>query len=589
MMSQSEQGASMAAAEAFFGAGRLSEAEAQYAVVGRGGPEAARARYRLGQINLRTGRVSAAVEWLRSALELQPRWADAQHELAVAWLADGKVAEALGSLQSALDADERHTAARRTLADLYQTAGRYREAGLLYAALLSDGQGEGPVQQSYGYCCQELGEYAKAEGAYRRALTAGLDSPELRFNLGVTQLKQGRLREAIISLMEALRQEPGLTLANLALANIYRQMGDLDGAEQSLRRELEINPNCADAAVNLGVVLQEKHRVGEAIACYRQAIELNPHHPVLHWNFAIASLLAGNYETGWNEYEWRWQVKRKAKPKFVQPEWDGKALDGRRILLYAEQGFGDTLMFVRYGLMVAGAGGQVMVECQPPLKRLLGAMPELERVVGQGEPLPGFEVQAPLMSLPRILGRRVETEYRWQPYLRAPEAVRVGLPVYPRALRVGVVWASNPQHPVFADKSLPLARWEPIIGVEGVEFFSLQVDADPEALDYMRGRPRLHRLAEPLRDFAETAAVIAQLDLVISVDTAVAHLAGGMGQAVWVLLSHGADWRWLLKRSDSPWYPTMRLFRQPARGDWDSVTGEVARHLKALVEASRVG
>jgi hypothetical protein len=367
------------------------------------------------------------------------------------------------------------------------------------------------------------------------------------------------------------------------MAIAFRQLGDLGSAETSLRRELEIDPNCADAAVNLGVVLQERHRVKEAIHCYKQAIQLNPHHPILHWNFAIASLLTGDYTTGWHEYEWRWQVKHKPKPKFTQPEWDGSDLRGRTILLYAEQGFGDTLMFIRYAPLVAQRNGRVLVECQPPLKRLLAAMPGISHAVSHGEPLPEFEVQAPLMSLPRIFGPVLDADLRWEPYLRPAAGLEWKLPFHEaNSFKVGLVWASNPQHPVFSEKSLDLHRWAPILNVPGCEFFSLQIDPNPSAVEFLREHPQIHNLHPGFSDFADTAAAIRQLNLVISVDTAVAHLAGGLGHSVWVMLSFSADWRWLLKRKDSPWYPTMTLFRQPRPGDWDSVIGEVTRHLTEL-------
>jgi tetratricopeptide (TPR) repeat protein len=578
-----ENKATFADAEALFAAGQLALAEAGYRPLTQEGLHAAEACFRLGQITRRLGRASEASVWLNQALVHRAQWPEAHYEMALTCLALQKAQEAVFNLHKALELQPAHAGALRTLADLYRAAGRWREAVQNYAALLPLQPDDPTLFQYFGLCCQELDELQLAERAYLKTLRLGLDSPELQFNLGAVRLKQRRPQEAIVCFQNALQKDPRLTMANSAMANAYRLVGDLASAESCLRRELEINPNCADAAVNLGVVLQEKQRVGEAISCYRQAIHLNPHHPILRWNYAIASLLAGDYETGWQEYEWRWHVKHKPKPKFQQPEWDGRDLAGRTILLYAEQGFGDTLMFIRYAPLIAQRNGRVVLECQPPLKRLLAAMPELFRVVAEGEPLPQFDVHAPLMSLPRLFGSALDAEHRWEPYLRVPSGVGMELPVHPgRSLKVGLAWASNPRHPIFSEKSLDLKRWEPILKVPHCEFFSLQIDPSPSALAFMKEQPHLHALHDQIHDFADTAGAIRRLDLVISVDTSVAHLAGGLGHTVWVMLPFSADWRWLLKRKDSPWYPTMRLFRQPQSGDWDSVVTDVVQHLTEL-------
>jgi tetratricopeptide (TPR) repeat protein len=574
----------LGAAEALFSSGELAKAEAAFReLLGRTSQEA-QTRLRLGQIARLAKQFPEALDWLRQALELQPNWAEAYFELASTYLDQGDLASALENLEDVLALEPAHIGARRTLADVLQAAERWREAVQHYAELLPLQPEDPELFQSFGLCCQELGELDLAEKAYQKTLNLGLDSAELQFNLGLVQLKKKKPKEAIARLQKALEKEPALTLANLAMANAYRQLGDLESAESSLREELKINPNCADAAVNLGVVLQEKNKVGEAIHCYRKAIELNPHHPILHWNFAIASLLAGDYKTGWSEYEWRWRVKHKPKPKFEQPEWDGTDLHGRTILLYAEQGFGDTIMFARYVPWVAQKGARIIIECQPPLKRLLACMPFVQQVISDGEPRPDFDVHAPLMSLPRIFGSTLDVHHRWEPYLRFPTDLQSPLPDHDKkAFKVGLAWASNPLHPIFSEKSVSLTKWEPIIKVEHCEFFSLQVDPTPDALNFLSQHPRLHDLHERLGDFADTAMAIQNLDLIISVDTAVAHLAGAFGHPVWVMLSYSADWRWLLKRKDSPWYPTMHLFRQPRPGDWDGVIAAVARELDALV------
>lgn len=569
-------------------AGRFGEAELACRKLANESAHCAAACFRLGRICRRGGRLSESIGWFEQALRNRSDWPDAYYELALTWLSSQKAQQAVVCLRQALSLKRDYSQARRTLADLFQAAGHWREAAQEYAELLPSQPNDPVLFQLFGLCCQELGEYQFAEKAYLKTLQFGLDSAELQFNLGATRLKLGRPLEAIACFQNALLKDPLLTLANLGMANAYRQLGDWDSAEICLRREIEINPNCADAAVNLGVVLQERHRVREAIGCYRKAIELNPLHPILHWNFAIASLLAGDFQTGWNEYEWRWQVKHKPKPKLAQPEWDGSPLNGRTVLLYAEQGFGDTLMFARYAPLVVQAGGRVILQCQPPLKRLFEQMSDIDGVFSEGESLPGFDLHAPLMSLPRVFGPSLDADHHWAPYLRVHPGIEWKLPVHdPTATKVGLAWASNRKHPVFSEKSLELERWEPILKVAGCEFFSLQFDSDPGAANFIQSHSRIHEFPARFSDFADTASAIAQLDLVISVDTAVAHLAGGMGKLVWVLLSFSADWRWLLKRSDSPWYPTMSLFRQPQPKDWDAAVLEVAKQLAEFAGRAR--
>ena len=304
-------------------------------------------------------------------------------------------------------------------------------------------------------------------------------------------------------------------------------------------------------------------------------------------SLALALLLQGRFAEGWEAYESRRQIRRIARdPGFVQPFWDGSPLGGRRILLTSEQGFGDTIQFVRYAPLVAARGGRVLLQCKPELKRLLAGQCGIEQVVTPGDATPAFDVWCLLMSLPHLLGTTLQTIPAQVPYL-TPDPHLIDkwgkrTAHEPAGLKVGLVWAGGAHNKNDRVRSLSLGALAPLAQVPGVRFYSLQKGA---ASDQARTPPAGMEMTDwtpELADFADTAALVANLDLVISVDTAVAHLAGAIGKPVWVLLPLSPDFRWLLNRDDSPWYPTVRLFRQPTRGDWASVIERVRRALHQL-------
>jgi hypothetical protein len=356
---------------------------------------------------------------------------------------------------------------------------------------------------------------------------------------------------------------------------------------------VRLRPNYPEAHNNLGAALYALGRPAEAEASYHEALRLRANYPEVHNNLAYALLLAGRFEEGWKEYEWRW----KAKPlwigarDFSAPLWRGEAIGDRTILLHSEQGLGDTLQFCRYApLVVCGAG--IILEVQAPLVRLLSRLAGVTEIVARGDGLPPFDLHCPLMSLPLAFGTTLETVPAATPYLSADPALAanwqerlVGLD----GLRVGLVWAGRRwlNFPAAAAvdrrRSIALKVLAPLGEVSGVSFVSLQKDGPAaEAADPPHGL-MLHDFTAYLHDFEDTAALIANLDLVISVDTSIAHLAGALGKPVWLLNRFDTCWRWLLNRDDSPWYPTLRQFRQPRAGDWNSAVGAARDALQRLV------
>jgi len=313
-------------------------------------------------------------------------------------------------------------------------------------------------------------------------------------------------------------------------------------------------------------------------------VQIDPGIADAHWNRALAWLLTGNFAQGWPAYEWRWKTTQLTPPSFPQPCWDGSPLAGRTILLYSEQGLGDTLQFIRFAPLVQQRAGRVIVLCQDSLLPLLANFPGVAQVVGHDAPLPAFEVQAALLSLPGLLGTTLETIPASVPYLTVPtELIEQGRQHLSGAgpFSVGIVWQGNPRHPKDRRRSVPLVAFEPLAQVEGVHLVSLQEGAGAEQLAALAGRFAVQDVGSRLSgDWAETAAVLQNLDLVICVDTALAHCAGALGVPVWLALPFAPDWRWLLGRPDSPWYPTMRLFRQDTSGDWQGVFARLAAALR---------
>lgn len=467
-----------------------------------------------------------------------------------------------------------------------QAEHRFKEASQVYADLFARQPSNPTLFLNFGFCCQESGELELAEKAYLRARNLGVDSAVLRFNLGIVLFKLGRLHEAVTELLDALRLDPGLSHACLALGNIYRQNGDRVAAMHWLEREIKNNPNCAEAYVNLGALLQETHQLQQAIHCYREALRILPAHPILHFNLGIAALMAEDFDTGWAEYEWRWQARQQLRPASGGSAWTGQVLAGRKLLIFCEQGIGDTLMFIRYIPWIPQKNAHLVLKCQRGLRRLIQSLPWPVHVIEEGEQLPNCDFEVPLLSLPHVLGPPASRCQDWKPYLRVPKG---GPPLPPhdrKKLKVGLVWAGNPQNPNDRNRSIPFGKLAPLLRHHSrVQFFSLQLGA--EATQVHKNSAHIIDLAPLLTDFAATASLLAQLDLTVTVDTAVAHLAGALGLRAWVMLPFAGDWRWGLAGTVSYWYSTMRLFRQPAQNDWSSVIAQIDSELNALTPDPR--
>ncbi|SHG88543.1 tetratricopeptide repeat protein [Bradyrhizobium erythrophlei] len=503
----------------------------------------------------------------------------------------GRLTEAEACYRRVLAAHPDHADALHLLGVIAHQVGRRDLAVELIGQAIKQ-NGHNPVYFSnLGVVLKDQGKLDEAMTAYRQAIRLRPDYAEAYSNLGYALWDQGKLDEAVAACRQAIRFNPGLAEAHSNLGIALKGRGRLDEAVAAAREAIRIRPDFADAHSNLGIALKDQGKLEEAIAACRQAIRFNPDFADAHWNESLLSLLTGDFERGWAKSEWRWKSGSSglSRRNFTQPLWLGaETLDRQSILLHSEQGLGDTIQFCRYAPLVAARGARVILEVQEPLRELMSGLAGVSHCVSKGEALPDFDLHCPLLSLPLAFGTRLDTIPSTTPYLCAPVhgqdwEARLG----PKdRTRIGLVWSGNPAHRDDRKRSIELNALSPLFDVAAT-FVSLQKDLRVGDEAALTERSNIINLGQSLESFADTAALISHLDLVISVDTSVAHLAGALGRPVWVLLPFVPDWRWLLGRDDSPWYPTARLFRQADTCDWRGVVDRVRTALHDLVENKR--
>jgi Flp pilus assembly protein TadD len=446
-----------------------------------------------------------------------------------------------------------------------------------------------------GLAVFSLGRTDEAEECQRQALRLDTDLADAHNNLGMIHFTRGRMAEAESCFRAALRLQSGHANATLNLGSV-RQIGNhVQEAEGLFRRALALGVDPIRAKSNLSLALMEQVRPEEAERCCRDALVMRPESAEARSNLALALLMMGRLEEGWREYEARWQVEAMAGPlpALSRPRWTGQALNGETVLLYAEQGFGDTLQFCRYVPLVAAAGGRVVLVVPKSLHRLMTTLSGVAVLLHEGDEfLPSYEYHCPLLSLPFAFGTNLDTVPAAIPYLHAdPSAWATTLGELP-GLKVGLVWAGMSRaaqpHAVAIDKrrSMRLTDMAPLLSVPGCSFVSLQLGPPAGQIRRQSEAKPLHDFASRLEDWADTAALISGLDLVIAVDTAVAHLAGALGKPVWLLNRFDSCWRWFIGRDDSPWYPSLRQFRQTEPGGWADVIERVRQALETVAAGS---
>ncbi len=577
----------------FVAQGRLHEAAANYQQVLEMQPYRFDIVNELGNVgNLLgdRGDPKAACACYEQMLRFKPDYPEVHNNLGKVLADQGHLEDGVANYRRALrlkpDYPEAHNNLGAALADL----GRLSEATSHYQQALRLRPEYAEAHNNLGTALAEQGRQPEAVASYRQAIRLRPDYPDAHYNLGNALASQGQFDAAVASGQRAIALQPERADAHIGLGNAFAGQGRLQDAEASYRQAIRLNPAYVEAHHNLGLALTQSERLDEALASYDEAIRLNPGHAEAHFNRAATLLLRGDFERGWPEYEWRWKRTGNTPRSFSVPIWDGAPLAGRTILLHAEQGLGDTIQFLRYAPLVKQRGGRVLVECQPPLLRLASTCPDIDQLLPQGAPLPKFDVHSPLLSLPGILGTTVATIPNKVPYLHAdPQLVeqwsrKLGTS---SELKVGIAWQGSPTFAQDKQRSIPLREFAPLGKLPGIRLICLQKGLGREQLPQIGDQFSVVDLGDQFDQgsaaFLDTAAIMQNLDLVIAPSSAIAHLAGALAVRVWVALPAVPDWRWLLDRADSPWYPTARLFRQPRTGDWAGAFEAMAQAIRELV------
>ncbi|MGA3046211.1 MAG: tetratricopeptide repeat protein [Terracidiphilus sp.] len=622
----------IALGQALKSAGRNDDAERAYERAIRTDGTNALALMGLAELKIATGRAEQAVHEFGLALRYQPALVPAHLGLGNALAAMGKNEEALDRYKQAIALRPRLPEAEFAAGFVLARLGRLREAETRYRRTLVQRPDFAAAWMNLGSLLREQGREAFADAALRRAVELRPDLVSGWINLAILERERRRPDEAEAHLRKAFELNSSQVETHVAWCQFRAAEKDLAGAWGWLRWALARNPDNPEAVNMQGILLHSEGRfpeaieafdraevlgnhpatsnrgnslldmgrMNEALRAHEAAVEHDPTHPGAQYNLALTQLRLGQWERGWPGYEARWRFREvhRSPRTFRQQRWRGEPLDGRRILLHAEQGLGDTIQFCRYATLVAARGGVPILQVQKPVERLLRSLPVVRAGLaqiallgdGHSEMLPEFDLECPLMSLPAVFETSVETVPWWGAYLGAePEFVRSKRMQLPELqfdeqsgrppLRVGIAWAGNPRYRADSKRSMNLQTLLPLLCIPGVTWISLQKGPAAKQLAGLPGDIFVQDGSSHDHDLADAAALVASLDLVITTDTCIAHLAGAMGKPVWILLPHLSDWRWMQLTEATPWYPTARLFRQSAPGDWPGVLDRVIQQM----------
>jgi tetratricopeptide (TPR) repeat protein len=569
---------------------RLEEAITAYRQAIAVSPNNARIRNNLANALRENGQLDEAIAVFREAIALNPNLPEVHGNFASALHDKGCLDDAIAEFRRAISLRPAYPEAYcdlgialKSRGQLDQAIAAYRQAIALNPKLLE-------AYANLGSALKNKGDLDGAIAAYRGAVALNPNLAEAQSNLGNLLRDKGQTDEAIIAYQQAIAAKPDLAEAHYNLGNAFNSKGLFDSSIAAYRRAISLKPDYVDAHMNLGNALKANGQLDESIAEHRRVIALDPDYATGHYNLSLGLLTKGEFSEGWQEYEWRWKRPDFTSParNFPRPRWDGKALEGRTILLHSEQGFGDAIQYIRYASLVAKRGGKIIIECLPPVVRLFRSIGDYQ-LVPSGQSLPEFDVQCPLLSLPKVFRTTLGNVPNAVPYLHPdPDLVdfwrqKLGSPE--GKFKIGLVWAGNPKFKFDQTRSLNLNQLAPFSVIPGVQFYSLQKGPAGEQAKNPPSGLQLIDLGPDLTDFADTAAVMSLMDLIITTDTSAPHLAGAIARPVWIMLQFMPHFCWMLNRDDCPWYPTARLFRQPTRGDWDSVIARVASEIAARAHA----
>ncbi len=570
--------------------GDLPGAERAYRAILQGAPRHFASLHLLGLIKAQQRQFSEAHRLLSRAVEVEPNSLPALSTLAGVLLALGREAEALAICDHILRLKPDDVDAHYHRGLLLARLGRCAEALDAYGRALCGKPDFVAALVNRGNLLAQLDRPAEAVADLDRAIALNPKHAEAHSNRGVALADLGRREDALTAYGRAIALKPDYAEAHnnrgLLLASLNRHaeaLADYDRAQA-------LKPEFADVFNNRGLALHEIHRYADALASYARALALRPDFAEAHFNRSLTQLALGDLRAGWAGYEWRWKTRKSTAPwrDFAEPLWLGtEDLGGKTILLHAEQGFGDTINFARY-VPIAARGAKIVLETQPALKGLMARLEGVADVVDRGAALPAFDYHCPLGSLPLAFATELATIPAAVPYVTADPARcahwRERLPRSGRRV-VGIAWCGNPGFRGDHNRSMSFVQFAPIAAAADVAFVTLNPGVSERDVAALATHPDVANLAAEYRDFDDTAAVIACLDLIVTTDTSIAHLAGALGKPVWILLSRSPDWRWLLEREDCPWYPSARLFRQSVLGDWPPVVARVRQELEKFIAA----
>jgi len=570
-------------------AGKLVDAEQLCQQVVAARPQFSDAIHLLGLIQSSLGKIDAALANYDRAIELRPGFAMAHYNRGILLEKIDRHHEALASYDRAIALRPDFAAALCNRGNLLLHLRQLAEALESYDRAVALRPNFAMAHYNRGRVLQDLNRQGEALASYDRALAARPQFAEALSNRGNVLLELTRLTEAVASYDRAVEIRPDFAEALSNRGSALEKLARYEEAVASFDRAVALRPAYSGAFSNRGIVLRQLQRFDEALADFASAIAASPSNAEAHFGEAEVRLLRADFDRGWREYEWRSRAQqlRHSQRNFARPLWLGQNdIAGKTILLHAEQGLGDTIQFCRYVPLVAQRGARVVLEVQDSLKELMSSLAGATEVVASDAVLPEFDLQCPLLSLPLAFATRLETIPSAVPYLQASSSAvakwntRLGPN---RRLRVGLAWSGRPMP---RHRSIPLGSLLSLLDMDAT-FVSLQKDVKPEDASILSERSDLLHFGDDLQDFTETAALIANMDLVISIDTSVAHLAGALAKPIWVMLPFTPDWRWLLDRDDSPWYPTARLFRQSETRSWEGVIARVREVLTAQISATR--
>jgi Flp pilus assembly protein TadD len=467
----------------------------------------------------------------------------------------------------------------------HHRAGRLHQAEVGYRQILAQQPNYTDALHLLGSLGAQIGQNNASIQLLQKAIQLNPNIAAYHGNLGAVYMKAKRLRDAEAALKRAIQLNPNTPDVYYNLGCTLVALDDVPGAFAALKKGLELQPGLPELHTGMGVALRKSMKYQEAIAAFRRSVALRPDYADAHWNLGLMLLLTGNLSAGWAEYEWRTKMPDIVAPRnFPPPQWAGEKLYGKTILLHAEQGFGDTIQFIRFVPDVIARGGRVIVECPPELANTLRGIAGIQEIFVQGQRISRFDTHCSIMSLPLALNVTSKSLRADVPYLAVPpdRVAHWQSRLDTSTLNVGLVWAGRPEHPDDLQRSMRLADFAPLAAVPSVRFYMLQ--KGPAAAQASSPPPGLNLInwTAELHDFVDTAALVSNLDLIVGVDTSVVHLAGALARPVWVLLPLVPDWRWMLNRFDSPWYPTMRLFRQTTFGDWTTPLAQLTEAIHQL-------